>query len=168
MRPTIHLLSGVAIAGLLPEKHRRPATVAFSAAAACLPDVDVVATLWGYDALAAVHRVMTHSAAGILVTSLAAAVFVGLFWKRQRFWPAFALVLVAQVTHVLLDACNGSVGVLWPLSPHWVSIADWPAAPLLLYAAFAALLPALYWREIRRGMRVLGFRTADRAGEARG
>jgi len=153
---------------LLPEKHRRPATVAFSAAAACLPDLDVVAMLWGYDVLAVVHRVMTHSASGILVTSLLAAACVGLFWKRQRFWPAFALVLVAQATHVLLDACNGLVGALWPFSPRWVSIADWPAASPLFYAAFAALLPVLYRREIRRGMRVLGFRTADRAGEARG
>ncbi len=159
MTPAVHVLCGAAFGGFLPPRSRSLGAVMVACAAACLPDVDVVAVAAGPEALAAVHRVMTHSFVGVVGTSAALVLVVALFRPEYDVAGVFGFVFAAQATHLALDMCNGyGIQIMWPFFGDWASIADWPSSSPAGYAVFAALLALIYRAEAVRGARLVAER----------
>ncbi len=137
--PTVftHAAAGAALGFLLAPRGRLGAVTAVAAVAAVLPDLDVAGFYVGirYGDLLG-HRGLTHSllAAGIV------AVLAGLL---LRGWRAGLAVLVAAVSHGVLDAfTSGGYGVAFfaPFDLHRYSFPFAPieAAPLHISRLFSA------------------------------
>lgn len=110
MENLAHTLTGVALARTGLGK-RVPFGAATLAAVANLPDIDVIAGLWGPLYYLDYHRGVTHSLPGIAVQGL---IVSWLLWEiarrrepgRRRFLPILGVVLLTLATHPLLDWTN--------------------------------------------------------------
>lgn len=130
--PVGHYLVGLAVTESLARDPRTRAHSYWIAAAACLPDLDVVPGLLVGE-LGRYHHQATHSiAAGLLV---AAAVVLAARWRRHRM-PAGVplLVFIAYMSHALVDGLTANPGprpgvpLLWPWSDARY-ISPWPLLP---------------------------------------
>lgn len=115
-----------------------PAGTALTVLAANLPDVDIVASLWGSLAYLEYHRHFTHALLAVPVLGLAAALPFAFLpgWRLAR---AAALGSIGVFSHVLLDLANHYGVRIWlPWSGRWVDgdifvvIEPWLLAVLLL------------------------------------
>jgi len=158
--PTVfaHALVPVAI-GLGLGRRCVPARLLIAgAAAAMLPDADVVAFKFGIayaDALG--HRGASHSLVFALLLGALAACFHRPL--RARAWTAFLFVACSVLSHPLLDMLtNGGLGValLWPWSEQRF-FAPW-------HRGIAVRAPVL--QRARRGGAVVGSPLDWRAGAA--
>ena len=183
--PTIfsHAVAGAALIAAFPKTTvpRRWAIV--GAAAAMLPDVDVVGFRFGiqYGDLLG-HRGLSHSiifAAGL--AAVATILFAG--WTRgARCGWVWLYLLLATVSHPLLDACtNGGLGVAFfspfdttryffpwrpiqvsPIGARFFSVRGWAVLQselLWVWLPFiASALGAFFWRRI--------LSRVDRSGQA--
>ncbi|MCL6711717.1 metal-dependent hydrolase [Pseudomonas sp. R2.Fl] len=118
--PTVfaHALVPIAIGLGLGRRRIPPRLLMAGAAAAMLPDADVVAFKFGIayaDALG--HRGASHSVVFALLLGVLAALCRRTL--RARAWTAFLFVACSGLSHPLLDMLtNGGLGValLWPWS----------------------------------------------------
>jgi inner membrane protein len=129
MDPVAHTLVGAALAETGLKHKTRYATVTLLIGAN-LPDLDVIATLWGEDTMLFVRRGWSHGVLAMLVLPvlLTAAVWL---WHRWRghlherpvaFRPATLLLLsfAAVLSHPLLDWLNTyGVRLLMPFDGTW-------------------------------------------------
>ncbi len=109
MDTVTHGLTGWLIARSLPEKWKggHPKTVAAVVSlAAVLPDADNAASLLGSEMYLRVHRGLSHSLPGILVTSLVLALLFARYGKLKDRRAVFLLALLGQFSHVALDLLN--------------------------------------------------------------
>jgi inner membrane protein len=165
----IHALSGVVLARAVPAQHRSGAVVAGMAAAACLPDVDCISIFWGMSAWHAVHRGFTHSLIGIVVTSLLFAFAYRAYLAPRggiRLAFVYAWILIAQLTHILLDLLTPSgVRILQPFASARISFGTDISGnnPLVLWL-LAAMAIWMYRVEVARfAFGKLGWQGADDA-----
>lgn len=129
MDPFAHTLAGAAQAATGLRKQTRYATAALIIGAN-LPDIDVLVTFWGEDAMLHHRRGWTH---GILALVVLPAVLAGLIalwhrWRgrlradapRFRFGVLLALCYLAVATHPALDWLNTyGVRLLMPFDGTW-------------------------------------------------
>lgn len=150
--PTVftHAIAGAAIASVLaPRRYIRTVAVA-AAAAAMLPDADIVGLSFGihfHDVLG--HRGITHSFLFAAVVATGAALLLRRIRGVEPTWQVAACLFVAIASHGALDALTDAhLGVAF-FSPFDVtryafSFTPIPAAPLRASALFT-----------QRGARVL-------------
>lgn len=125
------------------------------AAAALVPDLDVVGILVAGDPLEDLwfHRTWSHSFLALPVLAAAVAVAAWLVLRRRRGFDWVLLLSAgAMATHALLDvATNYGMTPLWPLSNRRYAL-DW--LPFIdPYLVALLLVPLiLCWRRLRRGL----------------
>jgi inner membrane protein len=152
MDPLSHAAFGAASAQWGGGGRRLAAASGLGAAAALLPDVDVLLRSSGDPLLfLELHRQFTHSLAvapaGALLCAALLHRFVSAPW---RLWRSYLLCLLGYGSHLLLDACTAwGTGLYWPFSSrrvHWDNVAY--IDPVLTVPA--ALLAAwAIWRRRR-------------------
>ncbi len=103
MDTVTHGLTGWLIARSIPsEKGARAATAAV-VIGSVLPDVDHVVSLFGGEAAVRFHRGISHSFAGIAVSSLLLAFLLYRFGRWKDLKKLYLLAAVGQLSHVALD-----------------------------------------------------------------
>lgn len=124
--PVGHVIVGVGVAGAVAgilEAGNTPALWAGAAGAACLPDLDLVPSLWGVP-YRRVHRHASHSMlvlipVVVLVWATLRALQLSVDWRLMAAWAA------ALISHLVLDVlCTGpamgeqghGIPILWPLT----------------------------------------------------
>ncbi|MBI5576705.1 MAG: metal-dependent hydrolase [Deltaproteobacteria bacterium] len=114
MDTVTHGLAGWLIARAIPpvagnseavKAVKREATVAM-VLGAVLPDADNIASLLGSEFYIRLHRGVSHSFAGIAITSLAVALLFHKFGKWKDLKKLYLLVLLGQLSHIGLDLLN--------------------------------------------------------------
>ncbi|MFN7992586.1 MAG: metal-dependent hydrolase [Bryobacteraceae bacterium] len=91
------------------------------------------------------HRHLTHSLAALPVMALIPVLAVRLFTRKQPFrWlPAYAISLVAVLSHLLLDYTNVyGIRLLLPFSTNWYRLDLTSVVDLWIWAAFLLALTA--------------------------
>ena len=145
-----HALLGAAC-GYAPDRGRGRAALLAGAAAALLPDIDV---LIGSDSdpLIALefHRQFTHS---VFVAPVGPAIVAGLAFlalkRKAPLLPLFVAALAGYASHLFLDACTSfGTQLLWPLTDRRfaasiVAVVDPIVTAILLIGVIAA------WRSAR-------------------
>ncbi|WP_141456112.1 metal-dependent hydrolase [Pseudoxanthomonas sp. z9] len=152
--PTVfaHALVPIAIGLGLGSRRIPPRLLMAGAAAAMLPDADVVAFKFGIayaDALG--HRGASHSVVFALLLGVLAALCRSPL--RARAWTAFLFVACSGLSHPLLDMLtNGGLGValLWPWSEQRF-FAPWQVIEVSPFAHrfFSARGVEVLWSEAR-------------------
>lgn len=144
MDPLTHALTGVMIARVA-FRNRVPRAELLCAAAAVIPDVDLLSLALGPLTFAGFHRGATHS--WLLAPALAAAVVAvaRTFVKVPLGW-GFAAALAGVASHLVLD-WGGTFGVrwFWPWSESWYGLYIFPMLDLvpLTILAVGMAAPAL-------------------------
>lgn len=112
--------------------------------AANAPDLDVLAWLGGPLAYLRFHRHLTHSLAAAPLVALAAVALVRLVARKPLNWlGAWAIALVAVLSHLLLDLTNTyGVRLLLPFSERWIRWDLTAVVDLWIWAALAVCLAA--------------------------
>jgi membrane-bound metal-dependent hydrolase YbcI (DUF457 family) len=115
-----HGLTGWLIGRSLPEKlqrgHPRSATVVV-VLGSILPDADNAASLLGSETYLHIHRGLSHSLAGIAVSSVLLALLAARFGKWKDWKTIGLLLLLGQLSHVALDLLNSyGTQILQPFS----------------------------------------------------
>ncbi len=106
MDTVTHGLTGWLLARALPsDTHRKEATVAV-VIGSVLPDADNAASLLGSELYLRLHRGISHSLAGMAVTSLLVALLLYRFGKWKDLKKLYLLVLLGQLSHIALDLLN--------------------------------------------------------------
>jgi membrane-bound metal-dependent hydrolase YbcI (DUF457 family) len=106
MDTVTHGLTGWLIARALPsDAHRKEATVAV-VIGSVLPDADNVASLLGSELYLRLHRGISHSLAGMAVTSILVALLLYRFGKWKDLKKLYLLVLLGHLSHIALDLLN--------------------------------------------------------------
>lgn len=165
MDPVTHVALGIATAlGVDPKTQSLQATSLVGAAAALLPDADVLLSS-RHDPLFTLefHRHFTHSLAFSPVIALTAT---ALIWVCQRpfhaaptFLPLLLPAWLATLSHLLCDAWTSyGTHLWWPLidtrvSLDWISVVD----PLLTVPLLLGLGAALLLRTRRPAVLSLGY-----------
>ncbi len=128
MDTVTHGLTGWLVSRALPPGIRNKAATAAVVAGSVLPDADHVATFFGGETYVRMHRGISHSFAGVAVTSLLLALVLCLFgkgitWKdRKELGILYLLALAGQLSHIALDLLNSyGTQVLQPFSDARVS-----------------------------------------------
>jgi inner membrane protein len=106
MDTVTHGLAGWLVAKALPSKEGRKEATAALVLGAVLPDADNVASLLGSELYLRIHRGLSHSFAGVLVTSLVVAMLIRRFGKWKDLKALYLLVLLGQLSHIALDLLN--------------------------------------------------------------
>ncbi|HEX2828472.1 MAG TPA: metal-dependent hydrolase [Burkholderiales bacterium] len=140
-----HALLG-AVSGYAADRARTRLSLLAGAAAALLPDADV---LIGSDTdpllVLEFHRQFTHS---FVAAPVGAALVAGVLWLalkgRLGFLPLFVASLAGYLSAILLDACTSfGTQLLWPFSDrrfaaNVVAVIDPVVTAILLFGAIAA------------------------------
>jgi membrane-bound metal-dependent hydrolase YbcI (DUF457 family) len=126
MDTVTHGLTGWLIARSLPEKwkcgHPKTAAAVVSLGAV-LPDVDNVASLLGSETYLRVHRGLSHSIPGLLLTSLVMALLFARYGRLKDPRAVFLLAILGQLSHVALDLLNSyGTQLLLPFSDARLSL----------------------------------------------
>ena len=141
-----HALLGAAC-GYAADRGRTKLVMLAGAAAALLPDVDV---LIGSDSDPLLnlefHRQFTHSLfVAPIGAALVAAVLFVMFKRKCAFLPLFVAAAAGYVSHILLDACTSfGTQLLWPLTDRRyaasvVAVVDPIVTAILLCGVIQAL-----------------------------
>ena len=120
-----HTLTGVAIARLGLEK-RCPGATLTLALASNLPDIDIVAGLWGNVAYLEHHRAITHAFPASLLLAAGLAAMLA-FWpgSPRRFVPTLLLSWLGICLHIVWDLWTSyGTRILLPFDATWYSL-DW-------------------------------------------
>jgi len=122
MDTVTHGLTGWLIARSIPsEEGKKWATVA-AVAGSILPDGDNIASLFGSEAYLRLHRGISHSFAGVAVTSLLLALLLYRFGKWKDLKKLYLLALLGQLSHIALDLINSyGTQIFQPFSDARVS-----------------------------------------------
>ncbi|HSL91439.1 MAG TPA: metal-dependent hydrolase [Candidatus Limnocylindrales bacterium] len=122
MDTVTHGLTGWLIARAIPsEEGRKEATVAV-VVGSLLPDADNVASLFGSELYLRIHRGISHSFAGVGVTSLLVALLICKYGKWKDLKKLFLLTLLGQLSHIALDLLNSyGTQIFQPFSDARVS-----------------------------------------------
>ncbi|MGE5700264.1 MAG: metal-dependent hydrolase [Deltaproteobacteria bacterium] len=122
MDTVTHGLTGWLIARAVPsEAGKKEATLAV-VAGSILPDADNVASLLGSEAYLRIHRGVSHSFAGVAVTSVLVALLLYRFGKWKDLKKLYLLVLLGQLSHIALDLLNSyGTQIFQPFSDMRVS-----------------------------------------------
>ncbi len=117
-----HGLTGWLIARSVPSEQGGKAATAAVVIGSVLPDVDHVVSLLGGDAAVRFHRGISHSFAGIAVTSLLLALLLYRFGKWKELKKLYLLAVVGQLSHIALDLITSyGTQVFQPVSDARVS-----------------------------------------------
>ena len=103
MDTVTHGLTGWLIARSVPSEKGGKAATAAVVLGSILPDADHVASLLGSDAAIRFHRGISHSFAGIAVSSLLVALLFYRFGKWKDLKKLYLLTLAGELSHVALD-----------------------------------------------------------------
>src|SRR5262245_27497356 len=127
MDPVSHIVrSGTVIAAIeTPDRSRFGRGVVPAVELGALaPDIDSVLMPVGWDVYLRFHEIATHSLAGALILSGAAAALVRLAMRGSRLSGLTAAAMTGAALHPLLDIASGArIGLAWPLAAGRVS---WP------------------------------------------
>jgi inner membrane protein len=122
MDTVTHGLAGWLIARAVPEKDAKKASTAAVVIGSVLPDADNIASLLGSELYLRVHRGISHSFAGVAVTSLLVALLLFRFGKWKDLKKLYLLVLLGQISHIALDLLNSyGTQIFQPFSDARVS-----------------------------------------------
>src|SRR3990170_6750941 len=123
MDTVTHGLTGWLIARAVPsEAGKKEATLAV-VAGSVLPDADNVASLLGSEFYLRIHRGISHSFAGVAVTSLLVALLLYRFGKWKDLKKLYLLALLGQLSHIALDLLNSyGTQIFQPFSDARVSL----------------------------------------------
>ncbi len=103
MDTVTHGLTGWLIARSVPSEQGGKAATAAVVIGSVLPDLDHVVNVLGGDAAVRFHRGISHSFAGIAVTSLLLALLLYRFGKWKELKKLYLLAVVGQLSHIALD-----------------------------------------------------------------
>ncbi len=103
MDTVTHGLTGWLIARSVPSEKGGKLATAAAVLGSVLPDADHVASLLGSDAAIRFHRGISHSFAGIAVSSLLVALLFYRFGKWKDLKKLYLLTLAGQLSHIALD-----------------------------------------------------------------
>ena len=103
MDTVTHGLTGWLIARAVPQEEGRKTATAAVVLGSVLPDADHVASLLGSEAAVRFHRGISHSFAGVAVSSLVVALLFYRFGKWKEAKKLYLLTLVGQLSHIALD-----------------------------------------------------------------
>jgi inner membrane protein len=123
MDTVTHGLTGWLIARAVPPvpDARRSATAAV-VIGSVLPDADNIASVFGSEIYLRIHRGLSHSFAGVAVTSLVVALLLWRFGKWKEPWKLYLLVLLGHLSHIALDLLNSyGTQIFQPFSDARVS-----------------------------------------------
>lgn len=122
MDTVTHGLTGWLIARSVPSEQGGKAATAAVVIGSVLPDLDHVASILGSDAAVRFHRGISHSFAGIAVSSLLLALLVYRFGKWKDLKKLYLLAVVGQLSHIALDLITSyGTQVFQPFSDARVS-----------------------------------------------
>lgn len=122
MDTVTHGLTGWLVARAIPSENGRREATAAVVVGSLLPDADNVASLFGGELYIRIHRGLSHSFAGLAVTSLLVALILYRFGKWKDLKKLFLLTLLGQLSHVLLDLLNAyGTQIFQPFSDARVS-----------------------------------------------
>ncbi|HEY6097025.1 MAG TPA: metal-dependent hydrolase, partial [Candidatus Deferrimicrobium sp.] len=122
MDTVTHGLTGWLIARSVPENQGGKTATAAVVLGSVLPDADHLASLLGSDAAIRFHRGISHSFAGIAVSSLLLAFLLCRFGKWKDLKKLYLLVLIGQLSHIALDLLTSyGTQILQPFSDVRVS-----------------------------------------------
>ena len=147
-----HALAGTLMGRAQPSKAR--GLILACVLGALAPDIDVLLSLWGRDFYITEHRGFTHSALGLIPTSLFAAWLAWLALKRIKggasFKALWAMAFLGVVSHDFMDWCtNWGTMLLWPnrtrfALDHLFIVDIWYSLLLAL-----PVLASAFWKEQR-------------------
>jgi inner membrane protein len=103
MDTVTHGLTGWLIARSVPQEQGRKTATAAVVLGSILPDADHVASLLGSEAAVRFHRGISHSFAGVAVSSLILALLLYRFGKWKEMKKLYLLTLAGQLSHIALD-----------------------------------------------------------------
>lgn len=123
MDTVTHGLTGWLIARAVPDEIGKKKATAAVIAGSLLPDADHVASLLGSEAYLRLHRGISHSFAGVAVTSLLIALLLYRFGKWKDLKKLYLLALLGQLSHIALDLLNSyGTQIFQPFSDARVSL----------------------------------------------
>jgi membrane-bound metal-dependent hydrolase YbcI (DUF457 family) len=106
MDTVTHGLAGWLIARAIPSDPARKEATAAVVIGSVLPDADNVASLFGSELYLRIHRGISHSLAGMAVTSILVALLLYRFGKWKDLKKLYLLVLLGMFSHIGLDLLN--------------------------------------------------------------
>lgn len=122
MDTVTHGLAGWLVARAIPSDTGKKEAAAAVVLGAILPDADNIASLLGSEFYLRLHRGVSHSFAGIAVTSLLVALLLYRFGKWKDLKKIYLLVLLGQISHIALDLLNSyGTQIFQPFSDARVS-----------------------------------------------
>ncbi|MGE5188668.1 MAG: metal-dependent hydrolase [Gemmatimonadota bacterium] len=122
MDTVTHGLTGWLIARAVPTEKNGKAATAAVVLGSVLPDADHVASFFGSEAAVRFHRGISHSFAGVAVSSLLVALLFYRFGKWKDLKKLYLLTLAGQLSHIALDVITSyGTQVLQPFSDARVS-----------------------------------------------
>jgi len=123
MDTVTHGLTGWLIARAVPDDTGKKSAAAAVIAGALLPDLDHAATLLGSEAYLRMHRGLSHSFAGVAVSSLLVALLLYRFGNWKDLKKLYLLALLGQFSHIVLDLLNSyGTQIFQPFSNARVSL----------------------------------------------
>ena len=122
MDTVTHGLAGWLIARAIPSDPGRKEATAAVVIGSVLPDADNVASLLGSELYLRIHRGISHSIAGMAVTSILVALLLYKYGKWKDLKKLFLLTLLGQLSHIALDLLNSyGTQIFQPFSDARVS-----------------------------------------------
>ncbi len=122
MDTVTHGLAGWLVARAVPSEEGKRWATAAVVAGSILPDADNIASLFGSEIYLRMHRGISHSFAGVAVTSLLLALLLRRFGKWKDLGKLTLLVFLGQLSHIALDVLNSyGTQVLQPFSDARIS-----------------------------------------------
>ena len=106
MDTVTHGLTGWLVARAVPSDAGKKMATAAVVLGSVLPDADNVASLFGSEIYLRLHRGVSHSFAGVAVTSLLVALLFYRFGKWKDLKKLYLLALLGQLSHIALDLLN--------------------------------------------------------------
>jgi inner membrane protein len=122
MDTVTHGLTGWLIARAIPSEAGRKEATAAAVIGSVLPDADNIASLFGSELYLRIHRGISHSFAGVAVTSLLVALLLYRYGKWKDLKKLYLLALIGQLSHIALDLLNSyGTQIFQPFSDARVS-----------------------------------------------
>ncbi len=122
MDTVTHGLTGWLVARAVPSDAGKKMATAAVVLGSVLPDADNVASLFGSEIYLRLHRGVSHSFAGVAVTSLLVALLFYRFGKWKDLKKLYLLTLLGQLSHIALDLLNSyGTQIFQPFSDARVS-----------------------------------------------
>ncbi|PWB64302.1 MAG: hypothetical protein C3F14_06890 [Deltaproteobacteria bacterium] len=123
MDTVTHGLTGWLIGRAIPSDiGKKEATLAVIVGSV-LPDADNIASLLGSESYLRIHRGISHSFAGVAVSSLLVALLFYRFGKWKDLKKLYLLTLLGQLSHIALDLLNSyGTQIFQPFSDARVSL----------------------------------------------